>query len=298
MNIKQIRYFAAVVEHGSLSAAAKSQRITVQAVSKTIADLEREMGCDLFARNNQGMRPTPFALTFYERVRGVLNRFDELERFAQNHARLGERLDALRLALNTPAFPGNEMVRENTAALVQAQVGIPTTMDLATGERGFEGLRTGAYDVLVTVGMFDRPDVECHPVGTVPSAVMMAPNHPLASRSAVSLEDLAPYAVARSSWFHGANAGIASKYRERGADLRFVDLALSDVEAHFRDGGVILTTGIPAMGRASSLIALRPFTPEDTVTVPICAVFLKERGSAIKATLQELLASGVSFFGL
>ena len=64
LNIKQIRYFAAVVEHGSLSAAAKGQYVTVQAVSKAIADLERELGQSLFVRESRGVHPTPFGKAF------------------------------------------------------------------------------------------------------------------------------------------------------------------------------------------------------------------------------------------
>ena len=60
MNIKQITYLAAVIEHGSLSAAAKGQYVTVQAVSKAIADLERELGQSLFVRESRGVHPTPF----------------------------------------------------------------------------------------------------------------------------------------------------------------------------------------------------------------------------------------------
>lgn len=298
MNIKQIRYFAAVVEHGSLSAAAKDQHITVQAASKTISDLERELGCELFTRNNQGMVATPFAHAFYERAVSVLRRFEELESFARCHERAGEGLERLRLALNTPAFLGNETVRENTAALVRAQVGIETTMDLATGEQGLAGLRSKEYDALVTVGAFDHPDVECRAVGTVPSAAMMSRSHPLASREAVSLADLAPYTVARSSWFDDANASIARMYRERGAKLRFAEVALDDIVEHFKNDGVVLTTGIPALGKVHPGLVVRPFAPKDALTVPICAVFLKERSRAICAALQDVFAAGVSLFEL
>lgn len=71
MNIKQITYLAAVIEHGSLSAAAKDQYVTVQTVSKAIADLERELGRRLFVRESRGMRPTPFCQEFGEKALGV-----------------------------------------------------------------------------------------------------------------------------------------------------------------------------------------------------------------------------------
>lgn len=298
MNIKQIQYFAAVVEHGSLSAAAKSRHVTVQAISKSMADLESEVRCDLFVRNNQGMRPTSFAQTLYEQAVPVLAQFSELETFAACYRQADERIDRLRLALNTPPFLGNEVVRENTAALVQAQVGVETSMALATGEDGLVGLWSRAFDVLVTVGTFDHPDVECRPVGTVPSAVIMGKGHPLAMKGELTLADVEPYPVAASSWFDASNDGIASKYRAKKTNLRFVDVDLAGIEQHFKSGGVILTTGIPALEKTHGMTAVRPFAPQDSVTVPICAVYLKERKKAIADLLQGLFSVGLSFFGL
>lgn len=297
MNIKQIQYFAAVVEHGSLSAAAKSQHITVQAISKSMADLESEVRCDLFVRNNQGMQPTTFAKTMYEQAVPVLAQFSELETFAARYRRADGGIDRLRLALNTPPFSDNDVVRENTAALVQAQTGIETTMALATGAAGLAGLKSCEFDVLITVGAFAHPDVECRPVGTVPSAVFMGKEHPLASKEAVSLAELVPYPVAAPNWFDESNDSIVSRYRAMGTDLTFVEMDLADVNRHFRAGGVIFTTGIPAMEKSHAMTAVRPFVPQDSVTVPICAVYLKERSGEVEAGLQDLFSVGLASFG-
>ena len=297
MNIKQIQYFAAVVEHGSLSAAAKSQHITVQAISKSMADLESEVRCDLFVRNNQGMQPTTFAKTMYEQAVPVLAQFSELETFAARYRQADGGIDRLRLALNTPPFLGNEVVRENTAALIQAQTGVETTMELATGEDGLVGLWSRAFDVLVTVGAFDHPDVECRPVGTVPSAVIMRKGHPLAAKEELALADVEPYPVATSSWFDALNDSIVSKYRAKKTNLRFVELDLAGIEQHFKSGGVIFTTGIPALEKTHAMTAVRPFVPQDSVTVPICAVYLKERSGEVEAVLQDLFSVGLASFG-
>lgn len=293
MNIKQIRYFAAVVEHGSLSAAAKSQHVTVQAISKSMADLEAEVRCDLFVRNNQGMNPTSFAKKLYEQAVPVLERFQELEAFASRCRESGARLARLRLALNTPPFIGNEAVRENTAALVEGQAGVPTTMALATGEEGLEGLRAGEFDALVTVGTYTHPDVECRPVGAVHSAVFMCRDHPLASKEELTLDDLAPYPIALSAWFCDANDSISSTYRARRADLRFAKVELNEVVSHLKGDGVILTTGIPALEKTHAMAAVRPFAAQDSVNVPICIVCLKNHAAAVRATIGDLLEEGI-----
>ena len=97
MNIKQVRYFVAVFQSGSLSAAAKEQYVTVQAVSKAIADLERELKNELFVRESRGVHPTLFGKAFYVKAEPVLRSFDELEAFA--HRRRSAESPLLRLGL-------------------------------------------------------------------------------------------------------------------------------------------------------------------------------------------------------
>ena len=97
LNIKQVRYFVAVFQSGSLSAAAKEQYVTVQAVSKAIADLERELKNELFVRESRGVHPTLFGKAFYVKTEPVLRSFDELEAFA--HRRRSAESPLLRLGL-------------------------------------------------------------------------------------------------------------------------------------------------------------------------------------------------------
>ena len=289
----------AVVEHGSLSAAAKELYVTVQAVSKAIADLERELGQRLFVRESRGVTPTPFGLAFYEKASGVMASFDELEAFARRYNVQGNLPERLRLALNTPAFPGNELVRENTALFIRNQAGIEVTNDLATGPSGFEALRKGKYDALITVGTFNHSEVDCRAVGTVPAGVMMGKNHPLEKQELVALSDIAPYPIALSSWFDSANDTIVEGYRERNANLNFVALSLDGVFDFLYAGGLIFTTGIPALGRMHPLVTVRLMTPEDTVMVPICVVSLKNHSAMVNAVVERLLArGGASAFGL
>ena len=299
MNIKQIRYFAAVVDHGSLSAASKDLRITVQAISKAVADLERELGCDLFVRVSRGMRPTPFALSFHEKARRVLADFEHLEAFSACDGDPVGKLGRLRLALNTPPFVGNEIVRENTAALIGGKLGIECSMMLATGPKGLEGLRAGEFDALVAVGAYDHPEVECRVVGTVPAAVMMRRGHPLAGRSAVELEDLVPYPVAVSSWHDQANDTVFGAYRDKGKrlGLALVDPSLSDVGHHFDKGGVVFTTGIPALEKIHPAVAVRVLGPKDAMAVPICLVYMKECDPLLPAVVEKVLAEGLPFVG-
>jgi len=55
---EDVRYFAALVRHGTLSATARSMAVTHATVSRRIASLEKLLGCTLFDRRAKGYRLT------------------------------------------------------------------------------------------------------------------------------------------------------------------------------------------------------------------------------------------------
>ncbi|HEY5878566.1 MAG TPA: LysR family transcriptional regulator [Nakamurella sp.] len=58
MDFRQLEYFRAVVDAGSVSQAAKNLDMTQPPVSLAVAKLERELGVRLLERTAQGVRPT------------------------------------------------------------------------------------------------------------------------------------------------------------------------------------------------------------------------------------------------
>ena len=58
MNVQQLRYFLAAVEHGSFSAAARELRLAQPSVSEQVRQLEAELGVELVARVGRGLVPT------------------------------------------------------------------------------------------------------------------------------------------------------------------------------------------------------------------------------------------------
>ncbi|HEY9009999.1 MAG TPA: LysR family transcriptional regulator [Devosia sp.] len=63
------RSFGAVVEHGSLSAAARALGVSQPTVGRHVEALEQTLGMSLFERTLSGFRPTETALRLYEPVR-------------------------------------------------------------------------------------------------------------------------------------------------------------------------------------------------------------------------------------
>lgn len=56
--LKAIQYFLAAAQSGSLSAAARQQGVSLQAVAKLVSALEAELGATLFQRGSRGLKLT------------------------------------------------------------------------------------------------------------------------------------------------------------------------------------------------------------------------------------------------
>ena len=80
MEIKQLRAFLAVAAAHSFLGAAERLYITRQAVSKTITQLEDDLGVKLFVRGQYGTELTPAGAYFYPQARTLVADFDRLER--------------------------------------------------------------------------------------------------------------------------------------------------------------------------------------------------------------------------
>ncbi|MBC3873016.1 LysR substrate-binding domain-containing protein [Undibacterium flavidum] len=72
MELRQLRYFVAIVDHGSLSRAARVLHIVQPALTQQIQQLEEELGANLLHRSAQGMQATDAGKIFYEHALAIL----------------------------------------------------------------------------------------------------------------------------------------------------------------------------------------------------------------------------------
>jgi LysR family nitrogen assimilation transcriptional regulator len=72
MELRQLRYFVAIVDHGSLSRAARVLHIVQPALTQQIQLLEEELGAQLLHRSSQGMLATDAGKLFYEHAQAIL----------------------------------------------------------------------------------------------------------------------------------------------------------------------------------------------------------------------------------
>jgi LysR family nitrogen assimilation transcriptional regulator len=72
LELRQLRYFVAIVDHGSLSRAARILHIVQPALTAQLHQLEEELEVQLLHRSAQGMQATDAGKIFYEHAQAIL----------------------------------------------------------------------------------------------------------------------------------------------------------------------------------------------------------------------------------
>lgn len=78
VTLKQLRYFEALAEHRHFGRASAACSVSQPALSVQIKELEAELGAVLFERGPRQVRLTALGEDMLQRVRGILERVDEL----------------------------------------------------------------------------------------------------------------------------------------------------------------------------------------------------------------------------
>ena len=85
MVLKRLEYFVAVVDAGSISAAARTLHLSQPPLSAQIRLLEEEMGCPLLQRGTRSVRVTPAGRILYERAIALLGQCEATMRAVQDY---------------------------------------------------------------------------------------------------------------------------------------------------------------------------------------------------------------------
>jgi LysR family nitrogen assimilation transcriptional regulator len=83
LSLRQLRYFVAAVDSGSISQAAIYLSIAQPAVGQQIAEMEALLGAPLLARTTRGVRPTEIGERIYAQAQTILRQVGQLPSLAR-----------------------------------------------------------------------------------------------------------------------------------------------------------------------------------------------------------------------
>jgi DNA-binding transcriptional LysR family regulator len=187
VNLRRLRYFLAVAEHGNFGRAAESVFLSASALSEQIRKLESELDVRLFDRNPRGAQLTHIGAEMAAQARLVLmqsGRFVHvLDQYRKKHA------NTLRLGFVT--FAAGEV----TARLVNALRATDDAMQIEfihlTYSRQVDAVLDGEVDASIARGPIDEaPGLRSTILASEPRMVMVSDKHRLAGLHSVTRADL------------------------------------------------------------------------------------------------------------
>ena len=288
MDIRQLRYLSSAARSGSLTHAAKEHHVSVQAVSKGVADLEREVGTPLLTRDNRGVRPTALGRAFLERTRDVLEGFSALQAFVANtpgamrDVVAGDAAGRLLVAFCAPAFTNAERIMQKLSRFLSHATGVRLELFVSPLDDALAALDAGAVDAVITIGTHRSAQTTCTVIGSLPTGIAVRDDHPLTRQRAVALADLAPYPVIWAEPFDGARESVLARYLAQGlaSPVIHVDAPAvgaggrtsRDVDEGERARAYSMMVYLPALKRPFPGCRALPIATPDQIPVPICLV--------------------------
>ncbi|MGV6875577.1 LysR family transcriptional regulator [Pseudochelatococcus sp. B33] len=275
MKLQQLRFFCAVVESRSVTAASERLHISQPALSAGLKALQDDLGLSLFDRSGgkQRILPTPAALRFYEDAKDILIRCEAARaRVAKTEPqRAVARIGVLRtLAGNdVAAVLGNVM--RSSSPVWKAREG--TAVEIG------KWLAQGRIDIAWTV--IDRPSPTAKILWHEPFDLLVARCHRLARNpdGAVSIADLA-----------GENIILRTSCELRSGKLQAAGIKLRVAARAERDD---LALKLVAQGIGVA-IAPRSFAGDDIVALPFSDIDLSRAiGLRWRSDLSDAHVAGI-----
>ena len=146
MLLRQMKYFAAVVDCSSFTEAAERCYISQSAISQQIQALEKELGVELLHRENRRFSLTPAGEYFYTHSKGVLEEIEDLRR---ETAALGRGQEP-RLRIGYLRSYSGEDLHQAIAAFSRVYPEVPIHLVTGTHEELYDQLRFGGVDVILS----------------------------------------------------------------------------------------------------------------------------------------------------
>jgi DNA-binding transcriptional LysR family regulator len=190
--LKQLRAFVYIVRLGTLSRAAEALFLSQPSVSLQLQALERELGVPLVERTRRRVTLTDAGEALYDMARPLVEGFENLDREFLAKAR-GKQSGRLTVAAGASTI--QYLLPDLVKAYRERYPDVQLQLANVTGKDGLALLRADEVDIAIG-SMLDVPnDIAWAPVYHYDPMLIMPPDHPLAAREAIRLEDLSPYGL-------------------------------------------------------------------------------------------------------
>lgn len=244
-NLRQLRYFVAVVECGGVAQASRRLFIAQPSVAAAIRSLEESFGVQLCIRHHaQGISLTPAGERFY---RDAVKLLRNAHAFEQNVFAESELVKGV-VSLGCYGTMAPLFVPRLIASFRRHYPGIEFQIDDGEQQQLSEGLRTGRYDLVITYDQGLGEEIQRTALCPTQRPYVLLPHgHVLAEQSALSLNRLSSEPMV-----------VLDVEPSRGYFLGLFRRANLDVRIAFSSPSIEMVRGLVGHGFGFTLLVTKP----------------------------------------
>ena len=211
-------YVVAVAQRGSFTAAAQVVGVTQSALTRSVSDLEKQIGYAIFHRTARGVTLTERGQDFVTRVSRLLE--DARDLMDDRRDRRDPYSGVLRIGVCPASLEW--WVVDSLGEMLGKHGAIRFELSSSNFETIAQHLRSGALDVAVgfDAAFSHWSDLRREPMGALKSALFVRNGHPLLAKETLAKADLAKYDFVAPSESRPYGEVIRNLYEGQGIDWR------------------------------------------------------------------------------
>jgi LysR family hydrogen peroxide-inducible transcriptional activator len=252
MELNQLKYAVAVTDTGNFTRASERCNISQPSLSQQIINLEREVGHKLFHRLGRRAVLTEAGKVFIERARRIIYEVENAAKELSDHPSLDRRITVGAIQTVAPylVLPLIEKCRRDHPNL---------QIDLREDFRSelVRAVVEGELDLAIVTLPVKDPRVSIEPLMTEPLLLVVGKNHRFASRTEISIQDLADESFATM----GESSALAAQIRTFFGDHNF------EPNVRYRCAQVGTLKSLVGMGLCISILPQLDRQPGDQETL-------------------------------
>ena len=190
MNTDYYRVFLAVARLRSLTRAAEELFTSQPAITRTIKNLENELGTKLFSRSKKGVALTREGQILYEHVESAFNLLEKGEREIASSTSLSKGS----VSIGTTITALDEFLFDFIEAFRKSYPGIRLKLNTQSSDKTISALRQGIVDIaFVTTPFKDYPDIKQTTLKSFENIVICGPEFKDLQVGVHSLKEFSSY---------------------------------------------------------------------------------------------------------
>ncbi|QQG26680.1 HTH-type transcriptional regulator CysB [Pectobacterium carotovorum] len=265
MKLQQLRYIVEVVNHNlNVSSTAEGLYTSQPGISKQVRMLEDELGIQIFARSGKHLtQVTPAGQEVIRIAREVLSKVDAIKAVAGEHTYP----DKGSLYVATTHTQARYALPSVIKGFIDRYPRVSLHMHQGSPTQIAEAVAKGSADfAIATEALHLYDDLIMLPCYHWNRAVVVKPDHPLASKTDISIEELAAYPIVTYTFGFTGRSELDTAFNRAGLTPRIVFTA---TDADVIKTYVRLGLGVGVIAN----MAVDPQTETDLVTINANSIF-------------------------